>query len=196
MLLADQGPVCDGSRSQRCRPLTPSPDRGLRGEPSPSANGSHRPLSGSRMGRADAARGDSRGTRSSAAERQDSLRRLLELCRLAGDEGARDREANRLTRVRQPAGVFVAAGEICGVRDRSFGDRSGSRACSSGARSPAGFCPASTGVDSPRRRGPVAQASGPSRRSTTRASSTTRSRRCSRSPIIAACPQRRSRLPG
>ena len=47
----------------------------------------HRPLSGASVGRPDPARGDDGGARQSRARGQGALHRLLELVRLAHDEG-------------------------------------------------------------------------------------------------------------
>ena len=65
------------------------PDRRLRGQPEAARHRLHRPLPGAPMGRRDAARGDARGARRPRPRRQGPLRRLLELLRLAHDEGAR-----------------------------------------------------------------------------------------------------------
>ncbi len=127
VLLATKARVRDGPGTERRRPLAPPPDRGLRGQPAPAADRSHRPLPGARVGRPDAAGGDARRARAPRAERQGPLRRLLELRRLAGDEGARDRAAIGSAGVRQPAGLPVAAGALGRVRDRPLGDRPGPR---------------------------------------------------------------------
>ena len=101
----------------------------------------------------------------------------------------------RAPRVRQPAGVPVAAGALRRVRDRPLGDRPGPR--------PADLEPARGGLLSGKyRRGEppppvrVTPASGASRRSTTRTSSTTRSRRSSASPNSTASRPPRWRSPG
>ena len=91
VLLATKARFPMGDGPQRCRPLAPPSHPGLRGEPAPPRDRPHRPLPGPRVGRADAARGDPRRARAPPRERQGPLRRLLELRRLAGDEGARDR---------------------------------------------------------------------------------------------------------
>ncbi len=117
-----------------------------------------------------------------APERQGPLRRLLELRRLASDEGARDRTPAGLPGVRQPAGLPLAAGAIGGVRDRALGDRPGARAADlepARGRTAVGQVPARR---SRRRRERATPASGASRRSTTRTGSTTRSTCWSRSP--------------
>ena len=108
-----QGALPDGRRAQRRWPLTPPPDPGMRGEPAPAAHRPHRPLPGPRMGRPDAARGDARRARAPRAERQGPLRRLLELRRLAGHEGARDRR--RATGCR----AFVSQQVYLSLQERS-----------------------------------------------------------------------------
>ena len=60
-------------------------------------------------------------------QRQGPLRRLLELRRLAGDEGARDCRPHRAAAIRQPAGAPVAPGTRGRVRDRPLGHRPGPR---------------------------------------------------------------------
>ena len=114
-----QGAHADGRRAERRRPLPPSPDRRLRGEPAPPRHRPHRPLPGPRVGRADAARGDAARARHARAVGQGPLRRLLQLRRLADDEGARGLRPARLPAVRLPAGLLLAAGARRGVRDRS-----------------------------------------------------------------------------
>jgi aryl-alcohol dehydrogenase-like predicted oxidoreductase len=85
-------------------------------------------------------------------------------------------ERDRGAGVRQPAGVPLLAGALGRVRDRSLGDRPGSRPAdleSAGRRPAVGQVPSRRGRT---RKGRASRASGMSRRSTTRTSSTTRSR--------------------
>ena len=95
VLLATKARFPMGAGPERRGPLAPPPHRGLRGQPAATADRPHRSLPGPRVGWADAARGDARRARPSPAERQGPLRRVLELRRLAGDEGARDRARER-----------------------------------------------------------------------------------------------------
>ena len=77
---------------------------------------------------------------------------LLELLGLADVEGARRLGAARARALRQPAGLLLAAVARRRVRDRAGVPRPGRRASSSGARSPAGCCRASTAAGSRARR--------------------------------------------
>ena len=89
VLLATKARFAMGEGPNDAGPLAPPPDPRLRGEPAPAADRPHRPLPGARVGRPDAARGDARRARRPRPQRQGPLRRLLQLRRLAGDEGAR-----------------------------------------------------------------------------------------------------------
>ncbi len=90
-----QGALHHGPGPQRQGPVALAPDPRLRSEPQAAAHRRHRPLSGPPMGRPDAARGDARGARQPRARGQGALRRLLQLLRLARDEGAGDRAPRR-----------------------------------------------------------------------------------------------------
>ncbi len=73
--------------------LAPSSDPRLRGQPEAARHRCHRSLPAPSMGRRDAAGGDARGPRQSGPARARALHRLLELFRLACDEGARRQRA-------------------------------------------------------------------------------------------------------
>ena len=127
------------------------------------------------MGRPHPARGDHRGARQPRARRQGPLRRLLQLLRLARDEGARRRRPRPPPALRQPADPLHAAGAR--GRIRAGADRADQGSASwCGARSPAACFPASS--PAARKDPPAAAtspASGTSRRSTTRTSCSTSS---------------------
>ena len=91
----NQGALSDGGGAERPGPLPLAPHPRMRGEPEAAANRRHRPLSGASVGRPDAARGNHGGARQPRARGQGPLRRLLELFRLACDEGARGRAPRR-----------------------------------------------------------------------------------------------------
>ena len=101
---------------------------------------------------ADAARGDARGARHPGPLRQGPLCRLLQLLRLAPDEGARGRRPPRLPALRQPADPLHAAGARGRVRARPDRGSTRASASSSGARSPAACCRASSGAATSRPR--------------------------------------------
>ena len=90
-----QGALPDGGGAERSRPLALASDPRLRGEPEAPAHRRHRPLSGASVGRPDAARGDDGGARQPRARRQGALHRLLQLLRLAHDEGDGGRAPRR-----------------------------------------------------------------------------------------------------
>ena len=104
----------------------------------------HRPLPGARVGRPDAARGDARRARPPRQLGQGPLHRLLQLRRLAADEGARHLRAARPPALRLAADLLLAAGARRRVRARARSRSTRASASSSGARSPAGCCRAST----------------------------------------------------
>ena len=127
---------------------------------------------------------------------QGPLRRLLELHRLAADEGARRRRPARLQPVRQPADLLLAAGPRRRGRAGAGQRRPGPR---HPGLEPAGRRPAVRQVPArpaERRRAPAGSPAGTSRRCTTRTGSTTPSTRWSRSARRTASRRRRSRSPG
>ena len=164
----DQGRGSDGRRAERRGALAPPHHPGVRGEPAAAGDRPHRPLPGARVGRPDAARGDAGGARPARRLGQGPLRRLLELRGLAADEGARHR---RPARVRSGSSASRSTTRCRPARpSTSWCPPRSTRvsACSSGARSPAACCRASTGAA---REGPPAPAAarptGTSRRCTT-----------------------------
>ena len=101
--------------------------RQRRGEPAAAEDRRARyPLS-ARVGRGDAARGNAVGARHARARRQGPLRRLLELFRLAPDEGTRRRRRARLSALRHPADPLYARGARGRVRARADRGRRGRR---------------------------------------------------------------------
>ena len=107
----DQGALSDGRGAQRPRLLALASHPRMRGEPQAPAHRRDRPLPAASVGRPDPARGDDGGARRARALRQGALRRLLELFRLAHDEGdgGRPPRASRPVRLRadplHPAGA-------------------------------------------------------------------------------------------
>ena len=144
VLLATKARMPMGDGPNDAGPLPPPPHPRLRGEPAPPGHRLHRPLPGARVGRPHAARGDARRARPPRQLRQGALHRLLQLRRLAADEGARHLRAARPPALRLAADLLLAAGARRRVRARPGGRSTRASASSSGARSPAACCPAST----------------------------------------------------
>ena len=112
-----------------------------------------RPLPAARMGRPDPARGDAGGARRPRPQRQGPLCRLLQLLRLAADEGARrSASAQRPGALRQPADPLHAARRARPSTSWCRSPSTRGSASWSGARSPAACCPASTAAASRTRR--------------------------------------------
>ncbi|CAA9422695.1 MAG: hypothetical protein AVDCRST_MAG01-01-2393, partial [uncultured Rubrobacteraceae bacterium] len=101
-----EGPLPDGQRPERRRPLPQARDRGLRGQPPSPRHGLHRPLSGPLLGRGDAASRDSGCPLRPRACRQGPLHRGLEL------HGVADREERVSERRSGPGALRVPAAAI------------------------------------------------------------------------------------
>ena len=152
-VLCHQGAVSDGTRTERCRPVPAPSDR--------ACEASLRRLRTDHIDLYQVHEWDGQtpleetlgGARAPRPERQGALRRLLELRRLAGDEGARDRRSPSACR------GSSASRSTCRCRSEARSTRSCPRrsirasACSSGAPWPEASCPASTAATSRRRPG-------------------------------------------
>ena len=157
--------------------------RRLRGEPAPPGHRLHRPLPGARVGRRRRRSRRRCGALDDLVQLgQGPLRRLLQLRRLAPDEGARASRSGagyqRFVTQQIHYSLQARDAEYELVPSRS----TRASASSSGARSPAACCRASTAAASRARRARATSRTGASRRSATRTSSTTSSTRWSRSP--------------
>ena len=85
----DQGADVHGRRAERRRAVPPAHHRGLRGQPAPAGHRPHRHLPRARVGRADPARGDPVRARLAGRGGEGALPGGVQLRRLAADEGAR-----------------------------------------------------------------------------------------------------------
>ena len=196
LLVATKARFPIGRRAERRGPLAPAPRARVRGQPAPAPDRPHRPVPDARVGRADPDRGDGRGARHARPSGQGALRRLLELLGLAPHEVARGRRSTRRPALREPADPLHAAGARGGVRAHPGGPRPGSRASSSGARSPAACCRGSTGAIARRLPARGISTTGTSRPCETRRRCGASSTSSSRSPKSEASRQPRSRSPG
>ena len=129
----DEGPLPDGRRRQRRRPLPAPRDRRLRGIAAAAGHRLDRPLPGAHVGRPDADRGDAVGADRPRAAGQGPLRRRIELRRLAPDARRARRRRARLRALRVPAAAVLADRAPARARDRPRGGGARPRADPVGA---------------------------------------------------------------
>ena len=116
VLIATKARFAMGDGPNDERRLALSSDPRLRGQPEAAAHRCHRSLPAPSMGRRDAAGGDAGGPRQPGPARARALHRLLELFRLACDEGARHQRAGASPALRQPADPLHAGGARSRIR--------------------------------------------------------------------------------
>ena len=196
-----QGPVPDGRRAQRRRPVPGHLTRALDASLRRLGVEDRRPLPGARLGPADPARGDAAVLRRRGPRRQDPLRGGQQLHRLAVAEGRPAHPAPRPGPDRDPAAAVQPAGPGDRVRVRAGLRERGHR---HPALVAAGRRLADRQVPARRARPPArpgsartrSAASRPTRVATPRSAPGGCSTRSARSPRTAGCRWPRWRWPG
>ena len=184
------GPTTPGSRATTSSRACEASLRRLRHRP-------HRPLPGARVGRPDAAGGDARRARRRSCARARCATSAARTTPAGSSMKALgDLRPPRPAALRQPADLLLAAGARGRVRAGAGRARPGRRASSSGARSPAACCRASTAATQHARRAAPAHRLGRAAGARPGAALRHRRRRWSRSARATASRPPRSRSPG